>query len=136
MLLAVFLTAPGLRQRSFVRFARLAPALIALLLAAGIYLSVLRLPELDDLWTTGYGHVLIVKLCLVAVALAWGGFHHFVVEPRLGRPRVAGRVRGSLAGETAVGLAVLLVAAFLVNSKPPARPAPAPTNAAAESAQR
>ena len=136
MLLAVFLTAPTLRQQSFVRFARFAPALIALLLAAGIYLSVLRLPELDDLWTTGYGHVLIVKLSLVLVALLWGGFHHFVVEPRLGRPRVAGRVRGSLAGETAVGLAVLLVAAFLVNSKPPPRPAPAPTSAARASAQR
>jgi copper transport protein len=136
MLLGVFLTAPALRQQSFVRFARLAPALIALLLAAGIYLSVLRLPELDDLWTTGYGHVLIVKLSLVALALAWGGFHHFVVEPRLGRPHVAGRVRGSLAGETAVGLAVLLVAAFLVNSKPPAHPAPSPTSAAASSTQR
>ena len=105
--------------------------LIALLLAAGIYLSVLRLPELDDLWTTGYGHVLIVKLSLVAVALGWGGFHHFVVEPRLGRPHVAGRVRGSLAGETAVGLAVLLVAAFLVNSKPPTRPTPRPAQTAA-----
>jgi len=125
MLLVVFLTSPGLRQQSFVRFARLAPPLIALLLAAGIYLSVLRLPQLDDLWTTGYGHVLIVKLSLVAVALLWGAFHHFVVEPRLGRPDVAGRVRGSLAGETAVGLAVLLVAAFLVNSKPPTRPTPA-----------
>jgi hypothetical protein len=101
------------------------------LLAAGIYLSVLRLPALDDLWTTGYGHVLIVKLSLVALALVWGGFHHFVVEPRLSRPGVAGRVRGSLAGETAVGLAVLLVAAFLVNSKRPARPSAPPTQAIA-----
>ena len=130
MLLAVFLTAPALRQKAFVAFARLAPVLIALLLAAGIYLSLLRLPTVSDLWTTGYGHVLIVKLSLVAVALAWGGFHHFVVEPRLARPGVAGRVRGSLAGETAVGLAVLLVAAFLVNSKPPARPTPAGSEAA------
>lgn len=130
MLLTVFLTAPSLRQQSFVRFARVAPALIALLLAAGIYLSVLRLPALSDLWTTGYGHVLLVKLSLVALALLWGAFHHVVVEPRLSRPGVATRVRGSLAGETAVGLAVLLVAAFLVNSKPPARPAPPPTAAA------
>jgi len=135
MLLVVFLTAPGLRQQSFVRFARLAPVLIALLLAAGVYLSILRLPSLSDLWTTGYGHVLIVKLSFVALALAWGAFHHFVVEPRLGHPRVAGRVRGSLAGETAVGLAVLLVAAFLVNSKPPARTAP-PSQAAGVGARR
>jgi copper transport protein len=131
MLLVVFLTVPALRRDAFVGFAGLAPALIALLLAAGIYLSVLRLPALSDLWTSGYGHVLIVKLSLVSLVLAWGGFHHFVVEPRLGRPGVAGRVRGSLAGEMAVGLAVLLVAAFLVNSKPPARPVPIPAQAIA-----
>src|SRR5207248_191807 len=124
MLLVAFLAAPALRRDAFVRFARVAPLLIGLLLAAGIYLSVLRLPALDDLWSTGYGHVLIVKLSLVALALSWGGFHHFVVEPRLDRPRVAGRVRGSLAAEMTLGLAVLLVAAFLVNSKPPARSSP------------
>jgi copper transport protein len=131
MLLVAFLTAPELRRQAFVQFARLAPALIALLLAAGIYLSVLRLPALHDLWTSGYGHVLIVKLSLVALALGWGGFHHFVVEPRLARPAVQSRVRGSLAGEMTVGLAVLLVAAFLVNSKPPARPLPAAPQAIA-----
>jgi copper transport protein len=129
ILLVAFLTAPELRRQAFVQFARLAPALIALLLAAGIYLSVLRLPALHDLWTTGYGHVLIVKLALVALVLGWGGFHHFVVEPRLVHPAVQNRVRGSLAGELVVGMAVLLVAAFLVNSKPPARPAPSPTQA-------
>ena len=131
MLLVAFLTSSELRREAFVRFARLAPFLIGPLLAAGIYLSVLRLPALSDLWTTGYGHVLIVKLSLIALALGWGGFHHFVVEPRLERPGVAGRVRGSLAGEMTVGLAVLLVAAFLVNSKPPARPVPVQTQAIA-----
>jgi copper transport protein len=129
MLLVVFLTAPALRTPAFTGFARLAPVLIALLLAAGIYLSVLRLPALHDLWTTGYGHVLIVKLSLVGLVLAWGGFHHFVLEPRLARPGVARRAPASLAGETAVGLSVLLVAAFLVNSKPPSRTAPDTTRA-------
>ena len=56
----------------------------------------------SDLWRTGYGQVLIVKLSLVALALAWGGFHHFVVEPRLDRPGVAGRAAAS-SGESAVG---------------------------------
>jgi len=131
MLLAVFLTAPALRGDAFVRFARFAPVLIALLLAAGIYLSVLRLPQLSDLWTTGYGHVLIVKLALVALVLLWGAVHHFVVEPRVRVPDVQRRVRPSLAGEMTVGLAVLLVAAFLVNSKPPARTTPQPPQASA-----
>ena len=124
-------TRPARRWKAFVRFARLAPVLIALLLSAGIYLAVVRLPALADLWTTHYGVILLVKIGLVCVALAWGAFHHFVVTPRLDRPGVLARLPRSLAGEGAVGMAVLLVAAVLVDSKPPPRPAPAPLNAAA-----
>src|SRR5207253_5329048 len=40
--------APELRRRAFLRYARTAPVLISLLLAAGIYLSVLRLPHVSD----------------------------------------------------------------------------------------
>jgi putative copper export protein len=120
MLLLTVVSAPDLRRPAFTRFARLAPVLIALLVAAGTYLAVLRLPQPSDLWTTSYGHVLLVKLALVALALTWGAFHHFVVEPRLDSPRVVARLPRSLAGEAAVGMAVLLLAAVLVNSAPPA----------------
>jgi copper transport protein len=118
------------RREAFLRFARTAPVLIALLLAAGIYLSVLRLPHLHDLWTAGYGRVLLVKLSLVSVALAWGGFHHLFVRPMLDRAGVVRRLPRSLAGESAVGMAILLVAAVLVDSKPPPQPAPPPPQAA------
>jgi copper transport protein len=107
------------RREAFVRFSRTAPVLIALLLGAGTYLAVLRLPRLADLWSAGYGRVLLVKLGLVCLALAWGGFHHFFVRPALERPGVLSRLPRSLAGESAVGMAVLLVAAVLVDSKPP-----------------
>jgi putative copper export protein len=103
------------------------------LLAAGIYLSVLRLPHLDDLWTTGYGRVLLVKLALVSIALLWGAVHHFVARPALERAPEEGllaRLSRSLAGESAVGMAVLLAAAVLVDSKPPPQPARGPTQAA------
>ena len=56
---------PELRRRAFLRFSKLATLLIVVLLAAGTYLSILRLPHLSDLWTQGYGHVLLVKLGLV-----------------------------------------------------------------------
>ena len=117
--------APQLRQAVFLRFSRLATALIALVLAAGVYLGIVRLPHLSDLWTQGYGQVLLVKIGLVCVALAWGGFHHFVVRPALDRadPGFLSRVGRSLLGESVVGIAVLLVAAILVDSKPPPRPA-------------
>jgi copper transport protein len=124
----VWPAAPLERRDVFLRFSRLATGLIGLLLAAGVYLSVERLPRLADLWSTGYGQVLLVKLGLVSVALAWGAFHHFVMRPLLERNATGGlltRLPRSLLGESAIGMAVLLVAAVLVDSKPPPRPAPA-----------
>ena len=117
----VFPTAPELRKRAFLGFARLAPVLIGFLLAAGVYLSILRLPHLTDLWREGYGQVLLVKLALVWIALTWGAFHHFVVAPLLEGGRVSWLPR-SLAAEAAVGTAILLAAAVLVDSKPPPQP--------------
>ena len=122
MLFVVLVTTRELGRAAFAGFARLAPVLIALLVAAGVYLSFLRLPELADLWTTSYGQILMVKLGLVGLALVWGAVHHFVVEPRLDRPGVLSRLPRSIAGEAAVGMAVLLVAAILVNSSPPPAP--------------
>ena len=115
--------APELRRRAFLRFSRLATVLIVLILTAGVYLSVLRLPRLSDLWTAGYGRVLLVKLGLVSLALLWGAAHHFLVRPALerGAPLFA-RLPRSLAGESAVAMAILLAAAVLVDSKPPPGP--------------
>ena len=125
--------APELRRTAFLRFSRLASVLIAIVLGAGVYLSIVRLPQVSDLWTAGYGRVLLVKLGLVSLALTWGAVHHFVARPALesgaGGP-VLGRLRRSLAGESAVGMAILLAAAVLVDSKPPPQPtAPAPVAA-------
>jgi copper transport protein len=120
----VWPAAPDLRRGAFLRFSRLATVLVALLLAAGTYLSVLRLPHVHDLWRTGYGHVLLVKLGLVALALSWGAAHHFLAVPRVEREGVPRLLSRSMLGESAVAMAVLLVAAVLVDSKPPAQPAP------------
>ena len=119
--------APELRRAAFLGFSRLATVLIAVLLGAGIYLSVVRLPALSDLWRESYGQVLLVKIALVSVALAWGAFHHFVARPALERrSHRTGFLTRSLLGETAVAMSILLLAAILVNSKPPTRePAPA-----------
>jgi copper transport protein len=118
--LVVWPVAPDLRRRAFLGFSRLATVLIGLLLFAGVYLSILRLPHLRDLWQTGYGHVLLVKLGLVGLALTWGAAHKFLAVPRVSAR--SGRLRRSLVGESMVGMAVLLAAAVLVDSQPPARP--------------
>jgi putative copper export protein len=56
------------------------------------------------------------------LALAWGAAHHFLVRPKLERPgsdALLARLPRSLAGESVVGIAILLLAAVLVDSKPP-----------------
>jgi copper transport protein len=133
LVFVVWPAAPELRRVAFLRFSRLASVLVAVLVGAGVYLSVLRLPHLDDLWAASYGRVLLVKLGLVCVALLWGAAHHFLVRPQLERGPSEGllaRLPRSLAGESAVAMAVLLAAAVLVDSKPPPRPAPQPAQAA------
>ena len=130
-------TAPELRRAAFLRFSRFASVLVAIVLGAGVYLSIVRLPALSDLWTAGYGRVLLVKLGLVSLALTWGAVHHFVARPALergGGGAVLARLRGSLAGESAVGMAILLAAAVLVDSKPPPRPV-SPASVAAREAR-
>jgi copper transport protein len=125
----VWYGAPELRRQAFLNFSRMATVLIALVLAAGTYLSIVRLPHLHDLWTESYGRVLLIKIGLVCFALMWGAFHHFVVAPALERADTGflTRIGRSLAGESLVGVAVLLVAAVLVDSKPPPRPTITPT---------
>jgi copper transport protein len=127
-----FTAAPALRRDAFLRFSRVATVLVGLVIGGGVYLSLERLPRTSDLWTTGYGRILLVKLGLVSIALLWGALHHFVARPVLergGEGVLLARLPRSLIGESLVGMAILLAAAVLVNSKPPVRPAPAPPTA-------
>ena len=112
--------APELRRAAFVRFSRLATACVSVLVAAGTYVAIDRLPDVADAWETPYGRVLLVKVALVSVALAWGAGHRFVVLPRLERGGETGGVVRSLLCESTVVMAVLLLAAILVNTSPPA----------------
>lgn len=125
----VLRTERELRRVAFWRFSQLAGPLVAVIVAAGVYVTLQRVPALHDLWSVGYGRVLLVKLGLVALALSWGAFHHVVVRPRLQRPAVERRLARSLAGEALVAVSVLLLAAILVDSKPPPKPAPSPAQA-------
>ena len=120
--------ATDLRRRAFLGFSRLAVVLVGVMVLAGAYLALVRLPEIPDLWQTHYGRLLMVKSAIVFVALSWGGFHHTFVRPRLEAGEQP-RVRPSLVGESMVAIAVLLAAAVLANGAPPSV-APAETPAA------
>jgi copper transport protein len=117
--LVVWPLAPDLRRAAFLRFSRIAVALVGVLVVAGTVVAIERLPEVADLWQTSYGVTLLVKIGLVLVALAWGGMHHTFVRPRLERGEMPRGVGRSLLGESAVAMGVLLAAAVLVNGAPP-----------------
>jgi copper transport protein len=119
LVLVVWPLLPDARRAALLSFSRLATVCVGVLLLAGVYLSILRLPQLSDLWTTGYGQVLLVKISLVALAFAWGGLHRVVAVPAVSRGGAVPRLRASLLGESMVGMIVLLVAAVLVNANPP-----------------
>ncbi len=110
--------APSLRREVFLRFARLAIALVAVMVLAGAYLAIVRLPALSDLWTTEYGRFLVLKSVLVGFGLTFGAVHHLFVRPRLERGDEPD-VGPSLVGEATVAFAVLLAAAILTNLAPP-----------------
>jgi putative copper export protein len=114
----VWPVAPALRARAFLGFAKLAVGLVGVMVLAGAYLALIRLPELSDLWQSDYGRLLLVKSAIVGVALSWGAVHHFFVRPRLEAGEQP-HVRPSLVGEAFVALAVLLAAAVLTNAAPP-----------------
>src|SRR4029077_16666776 len=61
----------GLRKTAFWRFSEIAGPLVALVVAAGVYMTYKRFPALHDLWSVGYGKLLLVKLSLVSLALLW-----------------------------------------------------------------
>jgi copper transport protein len=124
---------PSLRRVAFLRFARLAIALVAVMVLAGAYLAIVRLPALSDLWTTEYGRFLVLKSVLVAFALTFGAVHHLFVRPRLERGDEPD-VGPSLVGEATVAFAVLLAAAILTNLAPP--PVDAGSSATAPAAAR
>jgi copper transport protein len=127
----VWPTAPGLRREVFLRFSQLAAVLVALMVGAGAYLAYVRLPQASDLWQERYGQVLLLKSALVGLALSWGALHHFVVRPALQRGGGTGSyaISRSLLGESAVAMAVLLLAAVLVDANPPERPVKQPAAA-------
>ena len=70
-----------------------------------------------------------MKLALVGVLVGLGATHHFLVRPRLdgADDGFLTRVGRSLAGEAAVAISVLLLAAVLSDSKPPPGPSGAST---------
>jgi copper transport protein len=97
----------------FAAFSRLALGAVLVLVGTGAVNGLLRLASWSQLWSTGYGQVLLAKLALVTVALlAAAGSRRHVQQHRA----AAGTVRV----EALVTIAVVAVTAALSTIPPPA----------------
>jgi putative copper export protein/methionine-rich copper-binding protein CopC len=97
--------------RAFSPMALAAAAVVGL---TGVVNAVFQLSAVSDLWTTGYGRALLIKLVLLGGVGALGFYNWKVVLPRLGSEAGAQHLRRSARAELGLGIVVLLVTAVLV----------------------
>ncbi|MGK4585165.1 CopD family protein [Kitasatospora sp. HPMI-4] len=109
------------------RFGLVAMTCVGAVLVSGLWMSWRHVGAIDQLWTTGYGLALLVKLLLVLGLVAAGAVNQLWLMPRIARARRADDTASLLRltlrhfprvvwGEVALGLAVLVVMPFLSGS--------------------
>jgi copper transport protein len=103
-------------------FSPMALAAGGVLVLSGVVTAVRHLKFVAALWTTSYGMTLIIKLCVVAVVFALGGWNWRRVRPALGTPAAAEHLRRSARLELAVAGLVLLITSVLVSLPSPRLP--------------
>lgn len=111
----VWRRAGGERWALVRRYARLALALVVVLAAAGIGSGLALVPSWDALFGTGYGRLVVLKVALLAGALALAAGSRWWALRRA----KAGPLRWLMAFETGVVVVALAVAAVLANGAPP-----------------
>ncbi|MFF4650843.1 CopD family protein [Streptomyces sp. NPDC001380] len=109
------------------RFGTVALAAVGAVLVSGLWLTWRSVGAPEQLWTTAFGVLLLVKTALVLGMVAAGAFNQFRLMPRIARARAADATPTLLRltlrhfprvvlGETVLGVAVLAVVPFLNGS--------------------
>lgn len=100
------------------RFSDLATATVLLVFASGAVLTWKEVGSLDDLTSTGYGRLLLVKVAEVALVAGLGAYNHFRLVPALAQGKATAalaRLRSTLRVEALVlGVVVALTAVLVV----------------------
>ena len=109
------------------RFSRVAFASVMVLIASGIWASVLHFPTLASLWQTSYGKALLVKVTLLLLAMLLASVNLVRTKPRLeasaSRPELgegaARDLRRLVGGEVLLVVGAIFVAGILSSLPPP-----------------
>jgi len=110
---------PAAVRRLIEAFSPTALAFAALIGLTGVYAAWIHVGLSAALWESAYGRVLLLKLAILAIALAIGVYNWRVVRPRLGTDGATRVLRTSVIAELSIGALVLLVTAVLVATPPP-----------------
>ena len=100
------------------RFASLAGLGLAAVVVTGTLRAIVDIGSVDALFSTDFGRLVLLKVALLIPIAGLGALNHFRNVPAAIRGLGPLRRTGSL--EISIGTAILLVAALLVNTAPPA----------------
>lgn len=93
---------------------------VVTIVATGIYSAWHRVGSYEHLVRTTYGVTLMVKVAMVLLAIALGGYNKFIGLPAASRsPRAIALVRVILQVETLLLLGAMFAAAILTTQQPP-----------------
>jgi copper transport protein len=107
---------------ALMRFSRLIPIPLAVLVATGSLLMFMQLDRVDALWTTRYGLVLTGKLALVAILVGLAAANRFALVPRFaatGSVPAGGPLATSIRIELALAVIILALVASWRFTPPP-----------------
>jgi len=99
-------------------FSRVATVALVVVLVTGVTRGLVEVGSPANLFDTGYGIALLVKIGLVAVLVALGALNHFRVVPALGRGAGVRSFTLNSRGELVVAAAVLAATALLSGLAP------------------
>ena len=110
----------GASGRLIARFARMMEGVVALVLAGGVGLSILYLPNVGAFVHTAYGQVLLVKLAVLSAVLLVSSANHvrLVSMARRGNATAVRVLRTNIAVEQIGLLAILAITAVLMRQDP------------------
>lgn len=104
------------------RFSSIALFVVPLLFMVGLWLAWRLAGGVQQLITSDYGRLLLLKLVIAAIALGLGGLNKFVTTPIIVRDAVRGRrllMRSLIAEATVFGAAIMIVAWATTMMGPP-----------------
>jgi len=85
----------------------------------GVVLAWIHLDGIANLWSTGYGRVLLAKVTVAAVVLGGGFWNWRVGIPSIDSAEGAASLQQRAMAEVSLAVAVLLLTAVLVHSAKP-----------------